>query len=640
MTTNPPSSAAIFDDAEYVRLSLAGNRKAFEKIVAQYQSLICSLTYSATGSLRESEDVAQETFLIAWRRLKELREAEKLRPWLCGIARHLISRTLRRREREPTHGATSLEDVQGLRAPEATPSETAMNREEAALLWRSLERIPDLYREPLILFYREHHSTERVAAALDLSEETARQRLSRGRKLLHDEVVAFVEGSLKRSAPGLPFTAGVLSALPIVTTSTSVAALATTGKGGGIFKTAALGWGAPFLAPLASLFGSYLGYRATMNSLQSEGDRWWLRKVMLRTVISGLIAMGILIPLMIYGGGFMVRLHPWVFVTFLSSLLAAFVALQLGLMAWGKRQRERNAALVLLNPSFSPMKMRVSFSYRSRISFLGLPLVNLQFVDDKTKKQETVRGWIAGGGRAIGGLFAFSHGVAIAPFAIGSVAVGGVAVGGLAVGLFAVGPFALGGLVCGGFAEGWKAAGGLVVGWKAAIGGWAVAREFALGANIHALHARDTAAHQFFRQDIFFRTFLTRGPYLCSGACMVMFVAQAIWKWRVGPSQARALPKEIALTSEEAAEYVGRFGEDPQAYSVTQAGRRLTVQFAQFPPARIFRSGKDDFYLKVVDVRITFERSSDGKIKGLVSRLNGGAERRANKNNPAPESKA
>jgi len=65
MTTNPPSSAAIFDDAECVRLSLAGNREAFEKIVTQYQSLICSLTYSATGSLRESEDVAQETLLIA-----------------------------------------------------------------------------------------------------------------------------------------------------------------------------------------------------------------------------------------------------------------------------------------------------------------------------------------------------------------------------------------------------------------------------------------------------------------------------------------------------------------------------------------------------------------------------------------------
>jgi len=48
---------------------------------------VCSLAYCATGSLTESEDLAQETFLAAWRQLAELREPSKLRPWLCGIAR-------------------------------------------------------------------------------------------------------------------------------------------------------------------------------------------------------------------------------------------------------------------------------------------------------------------------------------------------------------------------------------------------------------------------------------------------------------------------------------------------------------------------------------------------------------------------
>jgi RNA polymerase sigma factor (sigma-70 family) len=267
MTTNPPSSAAIFDDAGCVRLSLAGNRQAFEKIVAQYQSLICSLIYSATGSLRESEDMAQETFLIAWRRLKELREAEKLRPWLCGIARHLIRNSLRRQEREPTHGAGSLEDVRSVRAPGASPSEAAVNSEEAAILWRSLERIPALYREPLILFYREHHSTERVAAALDLSEETVRQRLSRGRKLLQEEVAAFVEGALQRSAPGLPFTAGVLSALPVAATSAGATALATAAKGGGVLKAAAVGGWSALLA------SGFVSARSVADDAKSPRER-------------------------------------------------------------------------------------------------------------------------------------------------------------------------------------------------------------------------------------------------------------------------------------------------------------------------------------------------------------------------------
>jgi len=52
-----------------------------------------------------------------------------------------------------------------------------------------LERIPATYREALILFYREEKSIERVAIELELSEEAVKQRLSRGRKLLQDEVI-------------------------------------------------------------------------------------------------------------------------------------------------------------------------------------------------------------------------------------------------------------------------------------------------------------------------------------------------------------------------------------------------------------------------------------------------------------------
>jgi hypothetical protein len=84
-------SAEVFNDAELVSESLSGNRDAFGRIVAQYQSLICSLAYCVTGSLSQSEDLAQETFLAAWKQLADLREPHKLRAWLCGIARNLIS---------------------------------------------------------------------------------------------------------------------------------------------------------------------------------------------------------------------------------------------------------------------------------------------------------------------------------------------------------------------------------------------------------------------------------------------------------------------------------------------------------------------------------------------------------------------
>src|SRR6267154_4522438 len=134
-----------FSDSELVIQSLAGNRDAFGWIVARYQSLLCSLAYSATGSLSQSEDLAQETFVAAWKQLADLREPEKLRSWLCRISRNLTYDALRRQGREPIHKAEPLEEIQELRASEPLPSDYTISREEEAILWRSIERLPVRY---------------------------------------------------------------------------------------------------------------------------------------------------------------------------------------------------------------------------------------------------------------------------------------------------------------------------------------------------------------------------------------------------------------------------------------------------------------------------------------------------------------
>src|SRR6266568_9621192 len=101
MTMRQVMKTTDSSDSELVTQSLAGNRDAFGWIVARYQSLLCSLAYSATGSLSQSEDLAQETFIAAWKQLAALREPEKLRSWLCGIARNLIYDALKKDGREP-----------------------------------------------------------------------------------------------------------------------------------------------------------------------------------------------------------------------------------------------------------------------------------------------------------------------------------------------------------------------------------------------------------------------------------------------------------------------------------------------------------------------------------------------------------
>ncbi|HET8645511.1 MAG TPA: sigma factor, partial [Vicinamibacteria bacterium] len=88
------------DDSDLVASARAGDRGAFARIVERYQALVCAIAYSGTGDVGLSQDIAQDTFLAAWKGLHTLSEPERLRAWLAGIARNLVHGARRGRARE------------------------------------------------------------------------------------------------------------------------------------------------------------------------------------------------------------------------------------------------------------------------------------------------------------------------------------------------------------------------------------------------------------------------------------------------------------------------------------------------------------------------------------------------------------
>src|SRR5262245_21721222 len=166
-------------DAELWQLVRQGDKAAYEVVVRRHQSLVCAVAYNACGDLALSEDVAQEAFWAAWRERASLLEPDRLRAWLCGNARNLGHNARRRASRAAA--SAPLGAAAAVPAGGPGPLETAVSREEEALVWQTLEQLPESYREPLILFYREEQSVAGVAAALDLSPDVVKQRLSRGR---------------------------------------------------------------------------------------------------------------------------------------------------------------------------------------------------------------------------------------------------------------------------------------------------------------------------------------------------------------------------------------------------------------------------------------------------------------------------
>jgi RNA polymerase sigma factor (sigma-70 family) len=191
-----------------IQASVRGDQRAFGKIVDAYQGAVSAMAYSVCGDFSQSEDLAQETFVIAWQKLPHLRKRESLSAWLCGIARNLARDWLRKKAKAPS---VSLESV----AEPAHPEEDEpTRRERSETVWAALQAIPENYREPLVLFYRKDLSIRDIAEALELSEDCVKQRLSRGRKMLRAEVAKMVEDTLEDARPGKGFTAGVLATLP------------------------------------------------------------------------------------------------------------------------------------------------------------------------------------------------------------------------------------------------------------------------------------------------------------------------------------------------------------------------------------------------------------------------------------------
>lgn len=126
----------------------------FAEVVRRHQAGVCAAAYGVTGDRALSEDIAQETFLAAWRSLSTLHDPSKLGGWLRGIARNLAHKARRK-------GATV--DEPGDLVASDDPARDAIARDEARVTWAALRELPESYHEALVLYYWEDQSARQVA---------------------------------------------------------------------------------------------------------------------------------------------------------------------------------------------------------------------------------------------------------------------------------------------------------------------------------------------------------------------------------------------------------------------------------------------------------------------------------------------
>jgi RNA polymerase sigma factor (sigma-70 family) len=517
---NPGSS-----DADLVMASLAGDRDAFGTIVLRYQGLLCSLAYSSVGDLSQSEDIAQEAFVEAWKRLDTLREPARLKSWLCGILRFKVSRFRRKEARQPVKNAEELDERQGHGEERARTEDMAIRDEEQALLWQAIRRVPENYREPLILYYREDQSIRSVAASLDLSEEAVKQRLSRGRKLLQAEMMEYVEDALSRSKPGASFAAGVLVAISAIPAPAKAATLGTAAvKAGSWFKWANI---LTFLAAFSGAISTFFGLRASLDQSRTSRERHRAFRTVAILFFSPLVYVAIVFGMRQLALGASAHVTNLAIASQVVAL--GFVALYpilvvrtlkgLGTL----RAQER----VLRPEAFQDPADLVDSAareYKSRYGLAGVPLVHFRFGMPE-QDEPPVFGWVAGGDRAYGLLFAWG-GIAIAPISVGIVSVGLLSVGTVGLGLLGLGAVGIGVIGFGAAAIAWKAYASLsALGWHSAFSnGFAIARDGAIGPLAMANQVNNDQAAEIVNMVALDHSYLW-----VLGAIAVLVIVPAVW---------------------------------------------------------------------------------------------------------------
>jgi RNA polymerase sigma-70 factor (ECF subfamily) len=172
-------------EARLVAEALAGSQSAFEQIVRRYQRPILSLVARMTGDRALAEELAQDTFVKAFRNLAAFDTSRRLSSWLFRIAHNTAIDALRRppQPASPAHASKleAAESADTAAAPALDPVERAAL---AQALDMALGRLRPHYRAAIALRYEEGLSFEEVGHVLGVPEATARSHVHRARKEL------------------------------------------------------------------------------------------------------------------------------------------------------------------------------------------------------------------------------------------------------------------------------------------------------------------------------------------------------------------------------------------------------------------------------------------------------------------------
>ena len=177
------NSSEGISNSELVKRSQLGEKAAFEQLVIRHQELVFSLAYKLTGNREMANDVAQESFIRAWKAIDKFRGDSTFSTWIYRITVN-TAWTLRKKAKK--HNTLNIDDTYEpvVIDEKKDPELVAINSDLSSVLVSALDKLPLEQRIIVELKNIEGRSHKEIADFLDISVTAAKVRLHRAHQKL------------------------------------------------------------------------------------------------------------------------------------------------------------------------------------------------------------------------------------------------------------------------------------------------------------------------------------------------------------------------------------------------------------------------------------------------------------------------
>lgn len=173
-------------EAALIKQAKAGNMAAFENLVNLHGQMVYNLALRTLNNVQEAEDIAQETFIRAWKALPDFRAEARFSTWLYRITTNLCYNRLPRLKGELN--ALAADDAETLPAKQRTVERDLITVEFYDLVWTAVHNLPESYRLLITLRHVQGMSYQEIADIADMPLGSVKTGIFRARKLLRDRL--------------------------------------------------------------------------------------------------------------------------------------------------------------------------------------------------------------------------------------------------------------------------------------------------------------------------------------------------------------------------------------------------------------------------------------------------------------------